>query len=96
MIRFIYYRANFFDMRYLKNFKKERVFMRKFDPILKNDTTKNWEKAVNYIPKLNEIIIYEDMDPVGIKIGNGVNKLSELKFANGSKASVEGDVLDLK
>ena len=45
--------------------------MRKFDPVLKNDTTKNWEKAVNYIPKLNEIIIYEDMDPVGIKIGNG-------------------------
>ena len=83
-------------MRYLKNFKKERVFMRKFDPILKNDTTKNWEKAVNYIPKLNEIIIYEDMDPVGIKIGNGVNKLSELKFANGSKAFVEDDVLDLR
>ena len=25
--------------------------MRKFDPILKNDTTKNWEKAVNYIAK---------------------------------------------
>ena len=70
--------------------------MKKFDPILKNDTTKNWEKAVNYIPKLNEIIIYEDMDPVGIKIGNGVNKLSELKFVNGSKASVEGDVLSLK
>lgn len=83
-------------MRYLENFKKERVFMRKFDPILKNDTTKNWEKAVNYIPKLNEIIIYEDMDPVGIKIGNGVNKLSELKFANGSKAFVEDDVLDLR
>ena len=84
-------------MRYLlKILKKKGFFMRKFDPILKNDTTKNWEKAVNYIPKLNEIIIYEDMDPVGIKIGNGVSKLSELKFANGSKASVEGDVLDLK
>ena len=84
-------------MRYLlKILKKKGFFMRKFDPILKNDTTKNWEKAVNYIPKLNEIIIYEDMDPVGIKIGNGVSKLSELKFANGSKASVEGDVLSLK
>ena len=81
-------------MRYLlKILKKKGFFMRKFDPILKNDTTKNWEKAVNYIPKL---IIYEDMDPVGIKIVNGVNKLSELKFANGSKASVEGDVLSLK
>ena len=85
-----------FLINYLKILKKKGFFMRKFDPILKNDTTKNWEKAVNYIPKLNEIIIYEDMDPVGIKIGNGVNKLSELKFANGSKAFVEDDVLDLR
>ena len=69
--------------------------MKKFDPILKNDSTENWNKAVNYIPKLNEIIIYDDMDPVGIKIGNGVDKVSELKFANGSKAFVNNGTLSL-
>ena len=69
--------------------------MEKFNPILKNDTTENWGKAVNYIPKLNEIIIYIDMDPVGIKIGNGVDKVSELKFANGSKAFVDNGTLSL-
>lgn len=31
--------------------KKEQVF-------IKEDTQENWEKAVNFIPKLNEIIIY--------------------------------------
>lgn len=82
-------------MGILKILKKKGFFMRKFDPILKNDTTKNWEKAVNYIPKLNEIIIYEDMDPVGIKIGNGADRVSELKFANGSKAFVDNGILSL-
>lgn len=69
--------------------------MEKFNPVLKNDSTENWNKAVNYIPKLNEIIIYDDMDPVGIKIGNGVDKVSELKFANGSKAFVNNGTLSL-
>ena len=69
--------------------------MEKFKPILKSDTTENWKKAVNYIPKLNEIIIYIDMDPVGIKIGNDVDKVSELKFANGSKAFVDNGTLSL-
>ena len=69
--------------------------MEKFKPILKSDTTENWKKAVNYIPKLNEIIIYIDMDPVGIKIGNDVDKVSELKFANGSKAFVDNGILSL-
>lgn len=69
--------------------------MEKFKPILKSDTTENWKKAVNYIPKLNEIIIYIDMDPVGIKIGNNVDKVSELKFANGSKAFVDNGTLSL-
>ena len=69
--------------------------MEKFKPILKSNTTENWKKAVNYIPKLNEIIIYIDMDPVGIKIGNDVDKVSELKFANGSKAFVDNGILSL-
>lgn len=69
--------------------------MEKFKPILKSDTTENWKKAVNYIPRLNEIIIYIDMDPVGIKIGNDVDKVSELKFANGSKAFVDNGTLSL-
>lgn len=69
--------------------------MEKFKPILKSDTTENWKKAVNYIPKLNEIIIYIDMDPVGIKIGNGADRVSELKFANGSKAFVDNGTLSL-
>jgi hypothetical protein len=51
----------------------------------KYDIAENWSKAVNFIPKAGEIIVYSDgIDGVGvpaIKIGDGQHVVSELEFA---------------
>lgn len=50
---------------------------------LKHDTQKNWNAAVNFIPKNGEVIIY---DPDGdysfprMKVGDGVTVVTELPF----------------
>ena len=43
--------------------------MVKEQTLIKKDTTENWSKAKNFIPKENEIIIYTDINKK--KIGNG-------------------------
>ena len=50
----------------------------------KNDTSENWEKAVNFIPLKGEIIIYNDLRLT--KIGDGVTKVGALEFANSKDA----------
>ena len=47
---------------------------------LKSDTEENWNKAVNFIPKENEVIIYTNTYPPQIKIGDGKTKLLDLPF----------------
>jgi hypothetical protein len=54
---------------------------------LKIETSENWKKAVNFIPKKNQIIIYEGIkqddqyiQPPRIKIGDGINTVSDLPF----------------
>lgn len=51
---------------------------------LKHDTEANWLKAINFIPKAGEMIIYDadDTNPVRIKIGDGTTKVNELPFYN--------------
>ena len=49
----------------------------------KCDTTANWAKATNFVPKKGEIIIYSDGGGVGIpkmKVGDGATKVGSLKF----------------
>lgn len=49
----------------------------------KCDTTANWAKATNFVPKKGEIIIYSDGGGVGIpkmKVGDGTTKVGSLKF----------------
>lgn len=51
----------------------------------KCDTTANWEKATNFIPKKGEIIVYSDGGGTGIpkmKVGDGTTKVGSLKFAD--------------
>ena len=51
----------------------------------KCDTTANWEKATNFVPKKGEIIIYSDGGGTGIpkmKVGDGATKVGSLKFAD--------------
>lgn len=48
---------------------------------IKRDSEENWKKAKNFIPKLNEIIIYDCDTTTRIKIGDGITKVNDLKFA---------------
>ena len=64
--------------------------MEKENTIIKKDTTENWNKAINFIPKENEIIVYIDS---GMKIGDGKTKVSDLPFIDENIYSVEGNTL---
>lgn len=55
--------------------------------ITKHDVAANWAKAVNFVPKQGEIIVYEAEAGIGgvagvprLKVGDGVNKINYLKF----------------
>lgn len=61
--------------------------------ILKKDTSINWAKAINFIPKNNEIIMYTDIFPIGIKIGDGKTKIIDLPFVDNYNYTVEDDIL---
>jgi hypothetical protein len=59
--------------------------MKKESP--KIETFDNWNKAINFIPKKNQIIIYEGIKqddqyikPPRIKIGDGIHTVSDLPF----------------
>ncbi len=65
---------------------KEQVF-------IKSDTKENWDKAKNFIPKKNEIILYTDFEPNGMKIGDGKTKVGDLSFVNNAEYFVEDDIL---
>lgn len=49
----------------------------------KHDIEANWLKAVNFIPKVGEVIVY-DIDETHttprMKIGDGVKSINELEF----------------
>ena len=49
----------------------------------KIDTTANWGKATNFVPKKGEIIVYSDGGGIGvpkIKVGDGATVVGSLKF----------------
>ena len=58
--------------------------------MVKKDTLENWNKAKNFIPRKNEVIIYID---IGMKIGDGITKLSDLPFINQTSYKVQGQKL---
>ena len=69
---------------------------------IKRDKDYNWKKAINFIPKENEVIIYDCLDNVRIKIGDGKTKVNDLKFAEEEIMSIsnidkiENEVLFVK
>ena len=65
--------------------------MIKEQSFIKKDTSENWSKAKNFIPKENEVIIYIDLNKK--KIGNGFSKLNELPFIDSDFYSVDGTTL---
>ena len=67
--------------------------MEKENIIVKKDTSENWKKAINFIPKDGEILFYSDIpSPYNIKIGDGKTKINELPFVNNYGYSVENNV----
>ena len=49
----------------------------------KHDTEANWNKALNFIPKIGEIIVYDIDDNCNysrFKIGDGVRTINDLEF----------------
>ena len=66
--------------------EKEYVYM-------KSDTSENWSKAKNFIPGKNELIIYTDFIPTGMKIGDGKTKVNDLPFIDQNFYSVDGTTL---
>ena len=67
--------------------------MIKEQTFIKKDTSENWNKAKNFIPKENEIIIYTDLGSNVIKIGDGKTLLNELPFVSQSFYSIDGTTL---
>jgi len=67
--------------------------MIKEQTLIKKDTSVNWNKAKNFIPRENEIIIYTDFTPNRIKIGNGKTKINNLPFIDNNEYNVEEDTL---
>ena len=55
--------------------------MIKEQSFIKKDTSENWNKAKNFIPKENEVIIYTDLEKK--KIGNGKNLLNVNEYTPG-------------
>ena len=68
--------------------------MIKENVIIKKDTTENWNKAKNFIPKENELIFYIDNEQY--KIGNGKTKLNDLPFLSNVIYALNDDVLEIK
>lgn len=47
---------------------------------IRRDTQENWEKAKNFIPKENEIIIYDCADGPKVKVGDGKTRVNNIPF----------------
>jgi hypothetical protein len=64
--------------------------------ILKHDIAANWAKAVNFIPKINELILYDGILENGVyvelpqlKLGDGKTKLNDLPFIGTANSNNE-------
>ena len=67
--------------------------MVKEQTLIKKDSSENWNKAKNFIPKEKEIIIYTDLVPNGTKIGDGKTKVGDLPFTDINEYYIEDDTL---
>lgn len=59
--------------------------------ITKHDVASNWAKAINFIPREGEIIVYEPDESntvARLKVGNGITKINELPFITDSYIKV--------
>lgn len=62
--------------------------------VQKHDIKDNWDKAVNFIPKQGEIIVYDadiNFPQERFKIGDGITPVSELPFSANGPISTQGN-----
>ena len=59
---------------------------------LKHDLSVNWAKAINFVPKIDELILYDGVMENGtyvelprLKQGDGVTKLKDLPFLDSER-----------
>jgi len=65
------------------------------------DSTENWDNSLGFIPEQGEIIVYTDRDRIniggeeflipGVKIGTGVNYLSDIPFIDAATIQALSD-----
>lgn len=67
--------------------------MKKLQVMMKRDTLENWRKATNFIPKEGEVIVYEDVFPIGIKMGDGKTLVNDLPFITNYNTKCDGEIL---
>jgi hypothetical protein len=67
--------------------------------VLKHDLAVNWAKAINFIPKLDELILYDGVMENGVyvefprlKCGDGKTKLNDLPFLESSAENSEKEI----
>ena len=63
---------------------------------LKHDLASNWAKATNFVPKLDELILYDGVmengiyiEPPRLKRGDGQTKLNDLPFLDVSSSTID-------
>lgn len=50
---------------------------------IKREKERDWAKAVRFIPKLNEVIIYDCEDgTTKFKLGDGITRVTDLAFVD--------------
>lgn len=66
---------------------------------LKHDLSVNWAKAINFIPKIDELILYDGVMENGtyvelprLKLGDGVTKLKDLPFLDSESSKKDLDI----
>ena len=63
--------------------------------IIKRDTLQNWQKAVNYIPNSNVLIVIDNPDGTSdIKLGNGEDKVNELDVLISGRVDIKTPKVD--
>lgn len=65
--------------------------------VQKHDTQANWDKAINFIPKIGEIIVYDADDNypyARTKIGDGVTTVSNLPFTV-PEGATDDEIIDM-
>ena len=79
----------------IQNTQKEPITIKGTSTIIKRDTLQNWQKAVNYIPNSNVLIVIDNPDGTSdIKLGNGEDKVNELDVLISGRVDVKTPIVE--